>query len=72
MHWTLRPPIYLMPVPGACCHFPFGGAFHTPLMAPAATRLSGALSRMQWQLMSVPVVSSVDARPHVDAVRALR
>jgi [acyl-carrier-protein] S-malonyltransferase len=40
------------------------GAFHSPLMQPAADRLGAALDRVQWQTPRVPVVSNVDAQPH--------
>ena len=40
------------------------GAFHTPLMAPAAARLRKALSSTRFLLPEVPVVANVDARAH--------
>ena len=41
-----------------------GGAFHTPLMAPAAERLATALTRAPLTTAAIPVVADVDARPH--------
>ena len=40
------------------------GAFHTPLMAPAASRLRKALSSTRFLLPEVPVVANLDARAH--------
>jgi [acyl-carrier-protein] S-malonyltransferase len=40
------------------------GAFHTPLMAPAAARLRKALSSTRFLLPEVPVVANIDARAH--------
>jgi [acyl-carrier-protein] S-malonyltransferase len=40
------------------------GAFHTPLMSPAANRLRKALSSTRFLLPDVPVVANVDARAH--------
>jgi [acyl-carrier-protein] S-malonyltransferase len=42
------------------------GAFHTPLMAPAADRLRAALAEARFTRPSIPVVSNVDAQPHDD------
>lgn len=39
------------------------GAFHSPLMAPAAERLSAALSKVALSDAVVPLVSNVDAEP---------
>jgi len=41
------------------------GAFHSPLMQPAAERLDAALAQVQWQTPKVPVMSNVTAEPHV-------
>jgi [acyl-carrier-protein] S-malonyltransferase len=41
-----------------------GGAFHTPLMAPARPRLEAALDAAAYQEARVPVLSNVTARPH--------
>ncbi len=48
------------------------GAFHSPLMAPAAERLLCALEAAPLQPALVPVISNVDARPRqgVEEIRA--
>ncbi|HTW99632.1 MAG TPA: ACP S-malonyltransferase [Acidimicrobiales bacterium] len=46
---------------------PVGGAFHTPLMAPARDRLRKALAGVTFQRPSPAVVANVDARVHEDA-----
>ncbi|MBA3303063.1 MAG: acyltransferase domain-containing protein [Acidimicrobiia bacterium] len=43
---------------------PVGGAFHTPLMAPARDGLRKALDGATWHAPDVPVVANVDARAH--------
>ena len=43
------------------------GAFHSPLMAPAAEKLARALERVSFRRPRWPVLSNVDARPHTDA-----
>ena len=45
---------------------PVGGAFHSPLMAPAQERLDGALRETHFHPASVDVVANVDARAHRD------
>jgi len=40
------------------------GAFHSPLMQPAADRLAEALDEAQWSTPTVPVVSNVTGQPH--------
>jgi [acyl-carrier-protein] S-malonyltransferase len=47
-----------------------GGAFHTPFMAPAATRLRTALDATGFVDAEVAVVANVDAQPHRDAAGA--
>jgi len=42
------------------------GAFHTVLMQPAVERLTAALAAVDLRAPRIPVVSNVDARPHVD------
>ncbi|MEM1108612.1 MAG: ACP S-malonyltransferase [Planctomycetota bacterium] len=50
------------------------GAFHSPLMQPAADRLSEALDKVQWNTPNVPVISNVTGQPHhnndVDSIKA--
>ena len=41
-----------------------GGAFHSPLMAPARARLDAALARAPWASAQLPVVANVDATAH--------
>jgi [acyl-carrier-protein] S-malonyltransferase len=43
------------------------GAFHSPLMQPAADRMAGELERVTFQAPAVPVYSNVTAQPHGDA-----
>ena len=43
---------------------PVGGAFHTPLMAPAADGLGAALAGVAFADPRPPVVANVDATPH--------
>lgn len=50
---------------------PVGGAFHTPLMEPAAQRLGAALDATVWAVPSGRFVSAVDARGHTDSFAAL-
>jgi [acyl-carrier-protein] S-malonyltransferase len=45
-----------------------GGAFHTPLMAPARDRLRKALAEVEFREMEVPVVANVDAAAHEDPI----
>ncbi|WP_428389899.1 ACP S-malonyltransferase [Mucisphaera sp.] len=40
------------------------GAFHSPLMAPAAERLSEALEQVSWSMPTRPVLSNVTGKPH--------
>jgi [acyl-carrier-protein] S-malonyltransferase len=50
------------------------GAFHSPLMAPAAERLRAALAKVDLRPPRFPVVSNVTARPHdptPDSIRRL-
>lgn len=46
---------------------PVGGAFHTPLMAPARDRLRKALAEITFHAPEPEVVANVDARPHAAA-----
>lgn len=43
---------------------PVGGAFHTPLMAPARDRLRKALAGVTFHAPEPAVLANVDARPH--------
>jgi len=47
------------------------GAFHTPIMQPAVSRLTAALAEVEIRPPRIPVVSNVDARPH-DAPEEIR
>jgi [acyl-carrier-protein] S-malonyltransferase len=40
------------------------GAFHSPLMQPAADRLAEALETIPWRSPTVPVISNVTGEPH--------
>lgn len=40
------------------------GAFHSPLMQPAADRLAAALEEATWSTPRVPVLSNVTGQPH--------
>jgi len=46
---------------------PVSGAFHTPMMLPARTRLRSRLESVTFHAPEVPVVANVDARVHTDA-----
>lgn len=46
---------------------PVGGAFHSPLMAPARDQLRKALAATPFVDTEVPVVANVDARVHTSA-----
>lgn len=48
---------------------PVGGAFHSPLMAPAATRLKNALDLIDFQIPHFPVIANVTAKAEVDPNR---
>jgi [acyl-carrier-protein] S-malonyltransferase len=52
---------------------PVSGAFHSPLMKPAAESLKSALAQAAIQAPRVPVVSNVTAKAHTDSdsIRAL-
>ncbi len=49
-----------------CVPLDVAGAFHTVLMQPAVDRLTAALDRTEVRRPRLPVVSNVDARPHVE------
>ena len=48
------------------------GAFHSPLMAPAANRLREALDGVAWSLPEVPVYANVTAAPHEADVESIK
>lgn len=48
-----------------CVPLEVAGAFHTVLMQPAVERLAAALAAADLRAPRLPVVSNVDARPHV-------
>jgi [acyl-carrier-protein] S-malonyltransferase len=48
------------------------GAFHSPLMQPAADRLAGALDQVQWNALNATVISNVTGEPHEDSPDAIR
>lgn len=50
---------------------PVAGAFHSPLMQPAADRLAGLLETIQLNAPSIPVLSNVTGQPH-ESVEAIR
>jgi [acyl-carrier-protein] S-malonyltransferase len=47
---------------------PVGGAFHSPLMSPAAKTFEGVLERFQFQDAQIPVITNVDAQPEQSAI----
>ena len=49
-----------------CVTLGVAGAFHTKLMQPAVAELAAALGRTPIRPPRIPVVSTVDARPHSD------
>jgi [acyl-carrier-protein] S-malonyltransferase len=46
---------------------PVGGAFHSPLMAPAQDELDKALTSVEWGTTDAVLISNVDAHVHVSA-----
>lgn len=46
---------------------PVGGAFHSPLMQPAAEELQQAIEQVEFQTPRCPIYQNVDALPHTDA-----
>ena len=46
---------------------PVGGAFHSPLMAPAQDELDKALTSVQWGTTDAVLISNVDGGVHVSA-----
>ena len=49
-----------------CLPLQVGGAFHSPLMAPAGEKLARAISAVQFNEPVCPVYQNVDAQPHTD------
>ncbi len=45
---------------------PVGGAFHSPLMAPAREELAEAIAAAQFSVPTCPIYQNVDAKPHTD------
>ncbi len=48
------------------------GAFHSPLMSPAADKLAEALDKVDWSLPKVPVMSNVTAKPHENDIDSIK
>jgi [acyl-carrier-protein] S-malonyltransferase len=48
------------------------GAFHSPLMQPAADRMAAELEKVIFSVPSAPVYSNVTAQPHTDAASIKR
>ena len=48
------------------------GAFHSPLMQPAADRLREALDKVQWQAPQVSVLSNVTGKPHETDIESIK
>lgn len=48
------------------------GAFHSPIMQPAADRLKAALDKVEWNLPRVPVISNVTAQAHEADVESIK
>ena len=48
------------------------GAFHSPLMQPAADRLAEALDKADWKLPGVTVMSNVTAEPHENDIDSIK
>ncbi len=47
---------------------PVGGAFHSPLMAPAREELAAAIASSEFSTPTCPIYQNVDAKPHTDPV----
>jgi len=48
------------------------GAFHSPLMRPAADRMAAALDKANWNLPTVPVMSNVTGQPHDNDIASIK
>ena len=51
---------------------PVAGAFHSPLMQPAADRLAAALDKTEWNTPSIPVLSNVTAERHENDIASIK
>jgi [acyl-carrier-protein] S-malonyltransferase len=47
---------------------PVGGAFHSPLMAPAEDRLANAINETEFSTPICPVYQNIDALPHTSSL----
>ncbi len=48
------------------------GAFHSPLMQPAAEKLSAALNQIEWDALRCPVLSNVTAVTHDGDIKSIK
>ncbi|MHB1156481.1 MAG: ACP S-malonyltransferase [Phycisphaerales bacterium] len=48
------------------------GAFHSPLMQPAADHMAAALDKANWNLPTVPVMSNVTGSPHSNDIASIK
>ena len=48
------------------------GAFHSPLMQPAAEKLAAALNKIQWDALRCPVLSNVTAVTHEGDIKSIK
>lgn len=48
------------------------GAFHSPLMQPAADRMADALESVTWSSPRIPVLSNVTGEPHSDDIEEIK
>jgi len=48
------------------------GAFHSPVMAPAAEKLAAALERVEWREPSCPVLSNVTGQVHEASIASIK
>ncbi len=48
---------------------PVGGAFHSPLMAPAREELAKAIMESQFAVPTCPIYQNVDAMPYTDSAK---
>jgi [acyl-carrier-protein] S-malonyltransferase len=55
-----------------CTQLAVAGAFHSPLMQPAADRLAEALDKAEWNTPNVPVMSNVTAEPHENDIDSIK